>query len=503
MMRHLFFRNYRMEADFDAEHTRRNLQNVHQDKALAESQRPKVAATGPNPDGIYTHDEDKIMLTYWGLLENLRNKGWQLDRSKLQHPDYAVRIIPSPNRKAAREGWTTKAMPRIAAGESTEASVKDLHFVDIDGIEPTRSVDYAKSEPVVPRDAKSNATLEWEDEALKRIEKAPGFIQPMIIKNAEKAAKEQGTNFVTVKLLEELQAKQNGGSAPGGDAGGSADQPKPQMAKRKETKGSGMTDNKELAAKVVIVTGGTMGIGFGMATRLAKYGANVVITSRHKDTGEAALARLVDAAGCGSDAVAYLQMDITSEADNERLVKFAVDKYGRLDAIINNAVFPGDFQMLADESLESFEQVMRTNVTGTYLGMRFAIKQFLAQGATTGDNYSIINISSGATRDTGMRMAPYIASKMAVEGLTQAAALEYSRQGIRINTLLFGIFETEKAIQFHEAMPALQEKNAAKHHVGRFGDPEHDAGEAAAYLISERSTFVSGTTMHIDGGMCL
>ena len=499
MMRHMFFRNYRMEEEFDSEHTRRNLQNVHQDKALAESQRPKVAATGPNPNAIYTHDEDKIMLTYWGLMENLRNKGWQIDRSKLQAPDQAVRIIPSPNRKAIPDGWVNEAMALVAPGESTEVSVQDLHYVEIDSKQPSRSVEYGKSEPVVPRDAKSNATMEWEDEALARIEKAPGFIQPMIIKNAEKEAKARGTNFVTVKLLEELQAKQNGGQAPSSD--GSA--PKPKMAKRKESKGQSMSNNKELDGKVVIVTGGTMGIGFGMATRLAKYGANVVITSRNSDTGEAALARLVGAAGVAADDIAYFQMDITSEADNESVIKFAVDKFGRLDAIINNAVFPGDFQLLADESLESFEQVMRTNVTGTYLGMKFAIKQFLAQGAETGDNYSIINISSGATRDTGMRMAPYIASKLAVEGLTQAAALEYSRQGIRINTLLFGVFETEKAIQFHEAMPALQEKNAAKHHVGRFGDPEHDAGEAAAYLISERSTFVSGTTMHIDGGMCL
>jgi NAD(P)-dependent dehydrogenase (short-subunit alcohol dehydrogenase family) len=226
-----------------------------------------------------------------------------------------------------------------------------------------------------------------------------------------------------------------------------------------------MPNSSELTGKVVIVTGGTMGIGFGMATRLAKYGARVIITSRNSDTGEPALTRL--------------------------------------DAIINNAVFPGDFQLLADESLESFEKVMRTNVTGTYLGMRFAIRQFLAQGAKTGDNYSIINISSGATRDLGMRMAPYIASKLAVEGLTQAAALEYSRQGIRINTLLFGVFETGKAQQMHKAMPAFQEKNAAKHHVGRFGDPEHDAGEAAAYLISDRSSFITGTTLRIDGGMCL
>ena len=73
----------------------------------------------------------------------------------------------------------------------------------------------------------------------------------------------------------------------------------------------------------------------------------------------------------------------------------------------------------------------------------------------------------------------------------------------RDRNLLFGVFETEKAKQFMEAMPEFQAKNAAKHHVGRFGDPEHDAGEAATYLISERSTFITGTTIHIDGGMCL
>ena len=79
-------------------------------------------------------------------------------------------------------------MPRIPAGTATAPAVHDLKYVDIDSIKPTRAKDYGKSEPVVPRDAKSNATLEWEAEALARIEKAPGFVQPMIIKNAEKAA---------------------------------------------------------------------------------------------------------------------------------------------------------------------------------------------------------------------------------------------------------------------------------------------------------------------------
>lgn len=216
MMRHYFLRNYRMEADFDAEHTRRNLQNIHQDKALAESQRPRVAATGPNPNGIYTHDEDKIMLTYWGLMENMRNKGWQIDRSKLTLPEHAVRIIPSPGRKASPEGWVYPAMPRIEVGKATEAAVGDLKFVDIDCIRPTRPKNYGMSEPVVPRDAKSNATLEWEAEALARIEKAPGFVQSTIIRNAEAAARANGSNFVTVQLLEELQARQGGSGSTGG-----------------------------------------------------------------------------------------------------------------------------------------------------------------------------------------------------------------------------------------------------------------------------------------------
>lgn len=500
MMRHVFLRNYRMEPEFDTEHTRRNLQNIHQDKDLGEAQRPKVILDGPNPDGIYTHDEDKIMLIYWQLMENLRNKGWQIDRRQLLPADEQVRIIPSPNRKADPEGWVYPTVPLLAVEDIWQPAVKDLHYVDIDSVPASRAKDFGQSEPVVPRDAKSKATLEWEDAALARIEKAPGFVQPFIIKNAEKAARERGNNFVTVELLEELQAEQNGGAAPAA-SGDSA--PAPKMAKRKQSGDSTVINGKELAGKVVIITGGTMGIGFGMATRLAKYGANVVITSRNKDTGEAALAGLVSAAACDSDAVAYVQMDISQEADNEKLIQFAVDTFGRLDAIINNAVYPGDFQLLADESLASFQQVVDTNITGTYLGMKFAIKQFLKQGADTGDNYSIINISSAASRDTGMRMAPYIASKLAVEGLTRAAALEYSRQGIRVNTLLFGVFETEKAIQFHDAMPAFKDKNAAKHHVGRFGDPEHDAGEAAAYLISDRSSFITGTTLSIDGGMCL
>lgn len=264
-----------------------------------------------------------------------------------------------------------------------------------------------------------------------------------------------------------------------------------------------MSDDSDLDGKVIIITGGSEGIGFGMATRLAALGARVVIASRDRAKGEAAVPKIVAGAACAASNVAWFPMDIGLEPDNEAVVKFAVERHGRLDGAINNAVHPGDFQLLADESLESFERVMRANVTGTFLGLKHQVRQFLAQGAKVGDHYSIINVSSGATRDIAPRMGPYIASKRAVEGLTQAAAREYAGQGIRVNTLLFGVFDTEKSKGLHAAMPAVRDKNAAKHHVGRFGDPEHDAGEAAAWLLSTRSAFVTGTTLFVDGGMCL
>ena len=262
-----------------------------------------------------------------------------------------------------------------------------------------------------------------------------------------------------------------------------------------------------MQGKVIIISGGSAGIGYGMATALARQGAKIVVASRDQAKGEKAIANIARDAGCEPGNIAYIKTDICSEADNERMVKFAVETHGQLDGAINNAVFPGDFKLLADEPVETFERVMQTNVTGTFLGMKHEIRQFLAQGAKTGAGYSIINISSGATRDIAMAMAmamaPYIASKRAVEGLTEAAAMEYARQGIRINTLLFGVFDTEKSRAMHEAMPQVLEKNAAKHHVGRFGDPVKDAGEAATFLLSERSGFITGSTMFVDGGMCL
>jgi NAD(P)-dependent dehydrogenase (short-subunit alcohol dehydrogenase family) len=258
---------------------------------------------------------------------------------------------------------------------------------------------------------------------------------------------------------------------------------------------------KELEGKVVLITGGTEGLGYAMAQAIAEAGASVVISARNGDKGASAEKALNDAVG--REAVAFVQGDITKSADHDKMISFSVEKFGKLTGAINNAVWPGDFKVLVDEPEESFDLCMNTNIKGVWLGLRAQINQFAAQGAEQGDDYSIINISSGATRDIGMTMGPYVASKRAVEGLTESAAVEHSAMGIRTNTLLFGMFRTAKAEQLYKNMPGFEDMALAKHKVGRLGDPAKDAGPAAVFLQSHKSLFMTGSTMYLDGGMCL
>ncbi|MCC5793263.1 MAG: SDR family oxidoreductase [Chromatiales bacterium] len=263
-----------------------------------------------------------------------------------------------------------------------------------------------------------------------------------------------------------------------------------------------MEPDPEIEGRVILITGAAEGIGLGMAVRLARAGARLVLGSRDASRGEAAAEAIATQAGCDPGRVYFIPTDVTVEAEVERLVRAGVARYGRLDGAINNAVYSGDFQLLAEEPAEAFEQTLRTNVSGVFHGIKHQVRQFLEQGARPGDGYSIINVSSGATRDIAPRMGAYVASKMAVEGLTRAAAVEYSPLGIRVNTLLFGVFETEKSARLHAAMPDIHAKNLGKHLVGRLGDPVHDAGETAIFLLSRRSSFMTGSELIVDGGMC-
>lgn len=258
---------------------------------------------------------------------------------------------------------------------------------------------------------------------------------------------------------------------------------------------------RALAGKTIIITGGAEGIGRGMALAVARAGANVIISGRNAEKGEEAVATLSSSSGM-SGTISYFRADVSQASQVEALVDFAVRRTGHLDGAINNAAYVGDFKLLADESEESFDRVLDTNVKGVFLCMKYEIGQMLRQ-ARGADTFSIVNIGSSAVRRTNPGIGPYVASKLAIEGLTRSAAVEYSSQGIRVNSVAFGVFKTPLSEAFYAANPAVYSQDLASHRIGRLGDAVLDAGAAAVFLLSSQSAFMTGSVFELDGGFHL
>ncbi|HEY9742144.1 MAG TPA: SDR family oxidoreductase [Coleofasciculaceae cyanobacterium] len=244
-----------------------------------------------------------------------------------------------------------------------------------------------------------------------------------------------------------------------------------------------------LTGKVAIITGGSSGIGRATAIAFAREGAKVAIASRREEEGEETV-RLVKEAG--SDGF-FIKTDVAKAADVSAMVEKTVQQYGSLDYAFNNAGIEEAPTSLVEQTEETFDRIVNINIKGVWLSMKYQIPQMLKNGGGV-----IVNTSSvgGLIGVPGVPI--YVASKHAVLGLTKSAALEYAKQGIRINAVSPGAIETEMFDRFADD-PQMRGQMAAAHPVGRVGKAEEIAS-AVLWLCSDGASFVTGQTLTVDGG---
>jgi len=248
----------------------------------------------------------------------------------------------------------------------------------------------------------------------------------------------------------------------------------------------------DLKGKTALITGGTSGIGRETALTLARLGVHIVLTGRREKEGDA-VAKAATALGVKA---LFVQGDVTNEADAIRFVKQAVGLTGKLNFAFNNAGFEGDKGVPThQQTAENYRKVFDINVLGVLLGMKHQIPALLASGGG-----SIVNNASIAGSVGMAGMSVYVASKHAVVGLTRSAALEYAKQGIRINAVSPAGIHTEMLERFGGGPESEANKQmGAAHPVGRLGSAAEVAGPVA-FLFSDTSSFMTGHDLLVDGG---
>jgi len=250
-----------------------------------------------------------------------------------------------------------------------------------------------------------------------------------------------------------------------------------------------MNNSKTFEGKVVLVTGGTSGIGKATAIAFARDGAKVVLSGRREKEGAQVVAEIKK---LGGDA-AFVRADVAKDADVKAMVKFTVDKFGKIDIAFNNAGV--EWKGPLDQANEAeYRRVFDINVWGVLNSMRHEIPVMLKTGGG-----AIVNTSSVAGHVGLAQVSVYIASKHAIEGLTKSVALEFAKQNIRINAVAPGGVATEMVDRFAGKEGQMLDYLTSLHPVGRIGTSEEIAA-AVLYLASDAAKFTTGTSLVVDGG---
>lgn len=248
-----------------------------------------------------------------------------------------------------------------------------------------------------------------------------------------------------------------------------------------------------LHGKVAIVTGGASGIGAATSRLFAREGAlGVIIADVNETTGKALETELTQVGGT----VLFRELDVTREDQWIAAIDAVVARHGRLDVLVNNAGrgTPVSRPIVENTTEEAWDQMFATNATGVFLGIRAAIPAMRHSGGG-----SIINVASIYAMIGSPLGTAYSASKGAVRALTRTAAVQYAKEGIRVNAVFPGYVETPMTREWHAQFDVRRDR-IAQTLLGRLAQPE-DIAWGILYLASDESSYVTGSELVIDGGV--
>ncbi len=244
--------------------------------------------------------------------------------------------------------------------------------------------------------------------------------------------------------------------------------------------------------KTALVTGGGTGIGRSAALALAAEGYEVTVAGRTASTLEQTVKLVTQAGGSAK----YVIADVHDAEAVRHAVEVAVGDAGRLDLAVNSAGVDGgnDSHPLIDYPVETLDLMLATNVRGMFLSMKYELEIMANQGFG-----SIVNVSSGAGLTGILGYSGYVASKHAEIGLTKSAALDYADRNVRVNAVCPGLVNTPLIADMVSENPAMHEQLVASHPLGRIAEPE-EVADAILYLATNRSSYVTGIALPVDGG---